>query len=203
MGRKVKKNGSFPHPKGQDLCLSPQNTRVLKSGAGGAAVLPRVSLTLPLPWAGPPLCGAGRSRTEQGSRARTSSVCAALITRGAAQKQPVFRWAEFSQNGIYSECAREGGASGGSDSTGGPLTRGEHSPALLGAAGKVGLASLLPHAPQRPPTEPATRRANHTLALVPGEPSGSLKSCPGQRQGKSRYSWRVSGPMLMPQLYAE
>lgn len=83
---------------------------------------------------------------------------------------------------------------------GNPLTQGDHSPALPGAAGKAGLAYPLPLAPQGPPTEPATRRAIRTLALVPGEPSSSLESCPGQCQGQSRYSWRVSGLMLMPQL---
>lgn len=45
---------------------------------------------------------------------------------------------------------------GGSDSVGNPLTQGDHSPALPGAAGKAGLAYPLPQAPPGP-----THRASH------------------------------------------
>lgn len=48
------------------------------------------------------------------------------------------------------------GISGGSDSMGNPLTQGDHSRPLLGAAGKAGLAYPLPHSPLGP-----THRASH------------------------------------------
>lgn len=48
------------------------------------------------------------------------------------------------------------GVSGGSDSTGNSLTQGDHSPPLLGAAGKASLAYPLPHSPLGP-----THRAGH------------------------------------------
>lgn len=195
----MKKNGSFPDHKGQDLCVPPPKRQ------GPEVRGRRGSCTAPCKPDSPTGSAAPlRGRVKQNRTGQQGEDFLSLShpdnPRGRTKAAGVLTGRVLPELHLLRVCRGGVGISGGSDSMGNPLTQGDHSRPLLGAAGKAGLAYPLPHSPWGPPTEPATRRAVCTLAPIPGETSSSLESYPGQRQGQSRYSWRVSGPMSVLQL---